>query len=75
MKAGRELDDTATANTLFIEWDKCAHHIVVMHHIGEDGKHYCPTGYSWCIKCGEVWDTPWEVCDVCGKKRPKDETK
>ena len=30
----------------------------VMHHLGEDGKHYCPTTFIWCPACGAIGDEP-----------------
>ena len=31
----------------------CGHsEIEVIHHIGPDGKHYCPTGFVMCQDCG-----------------------
>lgn len=31
---------------------ECAHKLEIMHHYGEDGKHYCPTGFLLCPWCG-----------------------
>lgn len=34
------------------------HDLSVMHHFGEDGKHYCPTGFLMCSICGGMADEP-----------------
>lgn len=34
------------------EQDCGKHRLEEMHHLGEDGKHYCPTGFVWCPECG-----------------------
>ena len=36
----------------------CDHEVVVMHHYGDKGEHYCPTGIIWCPKCGAMGDEP-----------------
>ncbi len=34
------------------------HALEVMHHIGEDGLHYCPTMFLWCGNCAGVASEP-----------------
>lgn len=34
------------------------HELSVMHHRDENGRHYCPTGFLECDKCGGVADDP-----------------
>jgi len=34
------------------------HNLEVMHHNGDDGKHYCPTGFLWCPDCAGVAKEP-----------------
>lgn len=29
----------------------CEHDWEEMHHHGDEGKHYCPTGFMWCAEC------------------------
>lgn len=36
----------------------CKHKLVVMHHYGENGKHYCPTMFLSCCHCGGVAEEP-----------------
>lgn len=36
-----------------------------MHHIGPDGKHYCPTGFVWCNGCGAFGVWPEGVESEC----------
>lgn len=42
--------------------DECCppgcHDIEVLHHLGENGEHYCPTEMIWCYRCGAVGDEP-----------------
>lgn len=40
-----------------------------MHHLDEEGKHYCPTGFVQCAGCGYITAslTPWEQHDLWGK--------
>jgi hypothetical protein len=35
-----------------------AHQVEAMHHIGEDGEHFCPTGFVWCTRCCAVGGEP-----------------
>lgn len=41
------------------------HDLEVMHHFGDDGKHYCPTMFLICPFCGGLADEP-EPCE-CNK--------
>jgi hypothetical protein len=34
--------------------------LTVMHHYGDDGTHYCPTGFLFCSWCCGVADEPGE---------------
>ena len=36
----------------------CNHDLQVMHHFGDQGEHYCPTGFVQCVTCGAVGDEP-----------------
>lgn len=43
------------------DYDSCPsgeHEIEVMHHYGDNGEHFCPTGFVMCRKCGAVGDEP-----------------
>lgn len=42
------------------EWESqyCEHEVHVVHHYGEGGVHYCPTGFVWCPHCMAVGDEP-----------------
>jgi hypothetical protein len=41
-----------------LEMLDCPHEIEVMHHLGDDNKHYCPTTFIWCGPCGAVGNEP-----------------
>ena len=34
------------------------HRLEIVHHYGDKGEHYCPTGYLMCPHCGGVADEP-----------------
>ena len=38
------------------------HALEIMHHLGDKGEHYCPTGYLMCPHCGGIADEP-EPCE------------
>lgn len=39
----------------------CLHNdIGVVHHVGDDGRHHCPTGAIMCYDCGAVGEEPGE---------------
>lgn len=44
------LDDAASLD--------CDHEIEVMHHLDAEGRHWCPTGFVWCPKCGATGEEP-----------------
>lgn len=46
----------------------CAvHQLEVMHHTDAEGRHYCPTGFLWCPRCGGTADEPEPYsCTICG---------
>ena len=50
---------------------ECDHSFKVMHHYGENGEHYCPTGFLMC-HCGEVVniseEQAIELCSLWGVK-------
>ena len=37
---------------------ECVHDLEVMHHLGYDGHHWCPTMFVMCGLCGAVGDEP-----------------
>ena len=37
------------------------HAIDIIHHLGENDEHYCPTGFVQCANCGAVGNEP-EPC-------------
>ena len=52
---------------VFLTWDsdgpieRCPdleHKVEVMHHYGDEGKHYCPTGFLQCDQCGAMGYEP-----------------
>lgn len=52
------------------EHDSCEHdEVEVMHHYDDDGRHYCPTGFLMCHRCGAVADEPEpSECTLWGVK-------
>lgn len=45
------------------------HELEVIHHIDENGLHYCPTMFIWCIVCGAIGDEPEPYeCNKVGVK-------
>ena len=34
------------------------HRVIVMHHYGEDGFHYCPTQFLYCPDCFAIGEEP-----------------
>ena len=45
------------------------HALEILHHFGDDGKHYCPTGLLICPVCGGIADEPEPYeCNKWGKK-------
>ena len=44
------------------------HNVGVMHHYGEDGKHYCPTQLLYCYRCFVMAEEPEPyVCHLWGE--------
>jgi hypothetical protein len=58
---------TTGSNNRIIEVS-CQHIYDEMHHYGEDGLHYCPTGFASCRKCGEIVTLSNPHCELWGKK-------
>jgi len=56
------LDTWRGQEILMACWSKpCRDHqhtIEVLHHIDDEEKHFCPTGFIWCITCGAIADEP-----------------
>lgn len=50
----------------------CSHRYETVHHTGDDGKRYCPTGWLMCVHCGGVAEDPTPSCHIWGEK-PKEE--
>lgn len=45
------------------------HQLEVMHHLDDEGRHYCPTGYLWCADCCGTADEPEPPeCTLAGKR-------
>lgn len=44
------------------------HEIEVMHHLDDEGRHYCPTGFIWCPLCCGIADEPEPAeCTLSGE--------
>lgn len=56
---------------LFLLWrDRGFRHKHVwqtVHHFGEDGKHWCPTGFQTCTKCHEFEPHAEMTCFLWGR--------
>lgn len=40
------------------ETQHCEHEVQVVHHYGDGGVHYCPTGFVMCPYCAACGDEP-----------------
>ncbi len=58
LSMGKWKGNDITVSHSVVECPIQGHALEVMHHYGEDGRHYCPTQFLYCPQCGGIADEP-----------------